>query len=365
LDFATWNDRLNGTIDAYVNSTKDLLILFPTPGTGYDNQYRNMGETRNRGIEFSLNALAVKKRNFELNVGANISFNRNKIMSLGQMDNFLGESGWASTEIGADYWVATGGSVGEMYGYISDGRYEVSDFAGYNAATGRWVLKDGVPDASSVVGTLRPGSMKLKNLTEGDNVVNVSDRTIIGNANPKHTGGFNFSAKWFNFDLSAIFNWSYGNDIYNANKVEYTSTSKYHSRNMIDMMATGNRWTNLTPEGTISNDPEQLAAMNSNTSLWSPYMSRFVFSDWAVEDGSFLRLNTLTAGYTLPTAWTAKAKIQKVRLYATGYNLWIWTNYSGFDPEVSTRRRTQLTPGVDYSAYPKSRLFVIGLNLNF
>lgn len=365
LDFATWNDRLNGTIDAYVNTTKDLLILFPTPGTGYDNQYRNMGETRNRGIEFSLNALAVKKKNFELNVGANISFNRNKIMSLGQMDNFLGESGWASTEVGADFWVATGGSVGEMYGYVSDGRYEVSDFSGFNAATGRWILKDGVPDASSVVGTVRPGSMKLKNLTEGDNVVNVSDRTIIGNANPKHTGGFNFNARWFNFDLSAIFNWSYGNDIYNANKVEYTSTSKYHSRNMLDMMATGNRWTNLSPDGTISNDPEQLAAMNQNTTLWSPYMSRFVFSDWAVEDGSFLRLNTLTAGYTLPEAWTKKAKIQKVRLYATGYNLWLWTNYTGFDPEVSTRRRTQLTPGVDYSAYPKSRLFVFGLNLNF
>ncbi|WP_041823523.1 SusC/RagA family TonB-linked outer membrane protein [Leadbetterella byssophila] len=365
IDFATWKDRLTGTIDAYVNSTKDLLILFPTPGTGYDNQYRNMGETRNRGIEFTLNALAVKSKKFELNVGANISFNRNKIISLGQMENFYGESGWASTEIGADYWIATGGSVGEMYGYISDGRYELSDFSGYNASTGRWILKDGVPDASSVIGTIRPGSMKLKNLTEGDNVVNVSDRTVIGNANPKHTGGFNLSARYGDFDLAAIFNWSYGNDIYNANKVEYTSTSKYHSRNMIDLMASGNRWTNLTPDGRISNDPAELEAMNKNTTLWSPYMSRYVFSDWAVEDGSFLRLNTATVGYTLPQALTSKAKIQKLRFYATGYNLWLLTKYSGFDPEVSTRRRTQLTPGVDYSAYPKSKMFVFGLNLNF
>ncbi len=365
IDFAALNDRLTGTIDAYVNSTKDLLILFPTPGTGYDNQYRNMGETRNRGLEFTVNATAVKTKDFELNIGANIGFNRNKIMSLGLMENFYGESGWASTEIGADYWVATGGSVGVMYGYLSDGRYEVSDFSGYNAATGRWILKDGVPDASSVVGTLRPGSMKLKNITQGDNVVNVSDRTVIGNANPKHTGGFNLSGRFRDFDLSAIFNWSYGNDIYNANKVEYTSTSKYHSRNMIDLMASGNRWNNLTPDGTISNDPAELEAMNRNTTLWSPYMSRFVFSDWAVEDGSFLRLNTLTLGYTLPFSVTGKAKIQKVRFYATGYNLWLLTNYSGFDPEVSTRRRTQLTPGVDYSAYPKSRLFVAGINLNF
>jgi len=365
IDFAALNDRLNGTIDAYVNSTKDLLILFPTPGTGYDNQYRNMGETRNRGIEFTVNGVAVKKKDFELNIGANISFNRNKIMSLGLMENFYGESGWASTEIGADYWIASGGSVGEMYGYLSDGRYEVSDFTGFDAATGRWILKDGVPDASSVVGTLRPGSMKLKNITEGDNVVNVSDRTVIGNANPKHTGGFNLSGRFRDFDLSAIFNWSYGNDIYNANKIEYTSTSKYHSRNMIDLMASGNRWTNLTADGTISNDPAELEALNRNTTLWSPYMSRFVFSDWAVEDGSFLRLNTLTLGYTLPVSISHKAKIEKVRLYATGYNLWLLTNYSGFDPEVSTRRKTQLTPGVDYSAYPKSKLFVVGLNLNF
>jgi TonB-linked SusC/RagA family outer membrane protein len=365
IDFAMLKDRLNGTIDAYINSTKDLLILFPVPGTGYDNQYRNMGETRNKGLEFTLNGHVVKKKNFDLNLGGNISFNRNQIMSLGQMENFLGESGWASTEVGADYWIATGGSVGKMYGYVSDGRYEVSDFAGYNETTGRWTLKDGVADASSVVGVLRPGSMKLKNLTEGDNVVNASDRTIIGDANPKHTGGFTINARAYNFDLSTIFNWSFGNDIYNANKIEYTSTSKFHSRNMIAMMASGERWTNLKPDGTISNDPAELEAMNANTTLWSPYMPRFVFSDWAVEDGSFLRLNTMTLGYTLPTAFVNKAKIQKVRFYATGHNLFLLTNYTGFDPEVSTRRRTQLTPGVDYSAYPKSRLFVFGMNLNF
>lgn len=365
IDFAMLNDRLNGTIDAYVNSTKDLLILFPVPGTGYDNQYRNMGETRNRGLEFTLNGHVVKKKNFDLNLGANISFNRNKIMSLGQMENFLGESGWASTEIGADYWIATGGSVGKMYGYVSDGRYEVSDFSGYNAATGRWTLKEGVADASTVIGTIRPGSMKLKNLTEGDNVVNASDRTIIGDANPRHTGGFTINSRIYDFDISAVLNWSYGNDIYNANKIEYTSTSKYHSRNMIDIMASGNRWTNLKADGTISNDPAELEAMNANTTMWSPYMARYVFSDWAVEDGSFLRLNTMTIGYTLPAAFVNKAKIQKVRFYATGHNLFLLTNYTGFDPEVSTRRRTQLTPGVDYSAYPKSRLFVFGMNLNF
>jgi hypothetical protein len=134
---------------------------------------------------------------------------------------------------------------------------------------------------------------------------------------------------------------------------------------MISDMATGKRWTNLRADGTISNDPDELTAMNANTTMWSPYTSKMIFSDWAVEDGSFLRLNTLTLGYTLPRSLTTKAKLQAVRFYVTGYNLFCWTSYSGYDPEVSTIRRTNLTPGVDYSAYPKSRQFVIGVNLNF
>jgi hypothetical protein len=94
-------------------------------------------------------------------------------------------------------------------------------------------------------------------------------------------------------------------------------------------------------------------------------MSRYVFSDWAVEDGSFLRLNTLTLGYSLPGEWVRKINVQTLRFYVSGYNVHCWTNYSGFDPEVSTRRNTPLTPGVDYSAYPKSRSVVFGLNLSF
>lgn len=365
LDFSTLGGRISGTIDVYKNSTKDLLILFPVPGTGYDNQYRNMGETQNKGLEVSLNWLAIDKKNFSLSISGNIGLNRNKIVSLGLMENFGQTSQWASTEIGNDFWIATGGSVGTMYGYKSDGRYEVSDFERYDEATKTWILKAGVADATPVIGKLRPGSMKLMNLNGKDDIVDASDRTVIGNANPKHTGGFNLASRIYNFDVNAVFNWSYGNDIYNANKIEYTSTSKYHSRNMIDIMADGNRWTNLLPDGTISNDPDELTKMNETTTMWSPYMSKFVFSDWAVEDGSFLRLNTLTVGYTFPSALMQRVKVKNLRLYATAYNLFILTNYSGFDPEVSTRRRTPLTPGVDYSAYPKSRLVVLGVNLNF
>lgn len=366
LDFTVLGGKLNGSIEAYLNTTKDLLIQFPVSGTGYDYQYRNMGETQNKGIEATLNWTAIDKKNFGLSFSANIGFNKNKIKDLGIMNDFGAETYWASSEIGYDFWIAKGGAVGKMYGYRSAGRYEVSDFEGYDATSKKWILKEGVTDASAVVGTLRPGMMKLQNIDGSeDNKVTSDDREIIGDANPLHTGGFTINARAYGFDLSANFNWSYGNDVYNANKIEFTQTGKYQYRNMISDMADGKRWTNLNADGTICNDPAKLAEMNANTTMWSPYTARMVFSDWAVEDASFLRLNTLTLGYTLPKALLNKVKIQNLRFYVTGYNLFCITNYSGYDPEVSTIRKTNLTPGVDYSAYPKSRQFVIGVNLNF
>lgn len=366
LDFTTLGGRLSGTLEAYLNTTKDLLIQFPVAGTGYDYQYRNMGKTQNTGFEASVNWIAVDKKNFGLSFSANIGFNKNKIKDLGIMDDFGAETYWASSEIGNDFWIAKGGAVGKMFGYRSAGRYEVSDFEGYDVAAKKWILKEGVVDASAVVGTLRPGMMKLADIDgSGDGKVTTADREIIGDANPVHTGGFSINARAYGFDLSANFNWSVGNDVYNANKIEFTQTSKYQYRNMISEMADGKRWTNLNENGTICNDPEKLAAMNANTTMWSPYTQRMIFSDWAVEDASFLRLNTLTLGYTLPATLLNKVGIQNLRFYVTGYNLFCWTNYSGYDPEVSTIRKTNLTPGVDYSAYPKSRQFVVGLNLNF
>ncbi len=369
LDFTILGGKINGNIEAYINTTKDLLIQFPVGGTGYDNQYRNMGETQNKGIEATINWTAVNKKNWGLSFSANIGFNKNEIKDLGIMEDFGAETMWASTEIGNDFWIARGGSVGQMYGYKSAGRYEVSDFEGYDAAKNTWILKEGVVDCTAAVGKVRPGTMKLQDLSgkdgQPDGVIDANDKTIIGDANPAATGGFSINARAYGFDLSANFNYSIGNDIYNANKIEFTSTGKYQYRNMIDEMASGKRWTNLNADGTLCNDPAKLAEMNANTTMWSPYTDRMIFSDWAVEDGSFLRLNTLTLGYTLPSNLLKKASIKSLRFYVTAYNVFCLTSYSGYDPEVSSIRKTNLTPGVDYSAYPKSRQFVVGVNLNF
>lgn len=366
LDYTLLGGKLSGSFEFYQNTTKDLLISFPVSGSGYDYQYRNLGKTENKGFELSLTWNIISKKNYELSFNGNVGFNKNKIKHLGTLTQYKASSGWASTQIQDDFIIKPGRSIGEIYGYVTDGRYEVSDFEDYYASGEKWVLKQGVVSDASVIGTsyLRPGALKLKNVDDSDNVIDEKDRTVIGNTNPKASGGFTLSGRVYGFDLSANFTYSIGNDVYNANKIEYTSSYQYYYRNMIDIMADGKRWTNLDANGNLVNDPAQLAALNTNTTMWSPY-TNYVLTDWAVEDGSFLRLSTLTIGYTLPQLLTKKVGINSLRFYTTCYNVFCLTGYSGFDPEVSTRNKTALTPGVDYSAYPKSRQFVIGLNLNF
>lgn len=367
LDFSLFGSRVTGSVEVYQNETKDLLILFPIAGTGYDNQYKNIGSTRNRGAELSLAMPLVQKKDFSLSISGNISYNQNRVADLGGLEAITGssvQSYWASTEIGDDYKVMVGEPIGNMWGYVSDGRYKASDFT---YANGKWTLNEGVVDNSSVIGSsyLMPGAMKLKDLN-GDGQVNDKDKTVIGNATPDFQGGFALNAYIYGFDLSANFTYMIGNDVYNANKVEFTSSRKFYNRNLVDMMDVDKRWTNVDwTTGELVTDPATLDQMNAGTTMWSPCIGNAVFSDWAVEDGSFLRLQSATIGYTLPEKLTSKIHIRKLRIYATGTNLFCLTKYTGYDPEVDTRRSTPLTPGVDYSAYPKSKGFVAGINLTF
>lgn len=365
LDFGFFNNKLNGNIDLYKNTTKDLLMQFTISGSGYNTQYRNVGKTENKGLEITLNYAPIQKKNYGLDFSLVLGFNKNKIVDLGSLSNgYTVATSWQNTEVGADYLVKPGYAVGQMWGFITDGRYEVSDFKEFNGLN--WVLKDDIADGTDVIGgdAVRPGGLKLKDIT-GDGRITEDDKTIIGDANPICTGGFTIGGYWKGFDMNTNFTWSIGNDIYNADKIEFTSPTKYQWRNMTTIMESGKRWTNLNEDGTICNDPNKLASMNENTTMWSPFMNKSVFHSWAVEDGSFLRLNTFTIGYTFPQEWMKKLYISNLRLYFTGSNLFCLTGYSGFDPEVDTRRNNRVTPGVDYSAYPKSRQYVFGVNLSF
>ncbi|MEL7589015.1 MAG: TonB-dependent receptor [Prolixibacteraceae bacterium] len=371
LDFGLYKQRLSGSVEIYKNKTKDLLISATIPSSsGYATQWQNVGQTSNRGLEITLNGIIVEKQDFQLSASFNIAFNRNRIDKLGEAKEWEQISmwyGWVGTgTVAGDYLVKEGGQIGQMYGYETEGMYSFNDF-NYDPDTKAYVLKENVASNQALIGSLRfgPGSLKLKNQNE-DFVVDASDKVIVGNANPKHTGGFNLACRYKGFDFSTFFNWVYGNDIYNANKMVYTSAFAYRFRNLLSVMNSDDRFTYISKEtGTLVTDPAELAEMNKDAKLWSPGMSSLQLHSWVVEDGSFLRLNTLTLGYSLPKQILNKLKISQLRIYTVAYNLWTWTNYSGYDPEVDVARRTPLTPGVDWCAYPRSRSYNIGLNVEF
>ncbi len=370
MDFAIFKRRVAGTVEIYKNTTKDLLISATVPSsTGYNNQFQNVGQTSNRGIELSLNAVLVETRDFSFSTAFNIALNRNRIDKLGEADRWEQTSGWAGSDgPTGDYLIAEGGRVGLMYGYEThpDKMYTFEDF---NYENGVYTLKSGVPDNGPLILAkwFRPGSLKFVD-QNGDGAIDAAnDKIVIGNANPKHTGGINLISQYKNLDLSIFFNWVYGNNVYNANKLDFTTRKGGRLyKNILAEMNSENRFTYIDKAtGLVVNDPAELAEMNKNAKYWGTSMSLAPLHSWAIEDGSFLRLNTLTLGYSLPKSLISRLNISQFRLYGSGFNLWTWTRYTGYDPEVDTIRSTALTPGIDYNAYPRSRSYNIGLNLTF
>jgi TonB-linked SusC/RagA family outer membrane protein len=375
IDFTLFKQRLSGTLDAYWNTTKDLLVESDIPQvTGFSKQQRNIGQTSNRGVELSLNATLVQKKKFQLNTTFNIGVNKSKIDKLDGVNEKPFTSNWAGTDLKSqdDYRVYVGQTIGLMYGYVTDGMYTSDDFQSYNQATRVYTLKPGVTNVGSFLGGIgvRPGVMKLKDLN-GDGVITAADRQVIGSALPKHTGGFGINALYGDFDLSANFNWVIGNDIYNSGKISFNQFYRTSYGNMLNTVNSDSRYRYIDGNGNLVTDLAALEKLNPNPQIWSPFSfgtASPVFHSWAVEDGSFLRLNTLTLGYSLPKQLIANMRMTKFRVYATVYNAFVWTNYSGYDPEVSSTRNdgySQLTPGVDYSAYPKSRNYTVGINVSF
>ena len=364
LDFGFFNNRLSGNLDLYLNTTHDQLILFPIKGAGYTHQYRNMGSTQNKGLELALNAVLVDKRDYSLQFSFNIAMNRNKVLDLGGLDRIEAYSSWASTQIDYDFVVTPGQSLGQIWGYVSDGRYPASDFTWTGSS---WQANEGVLDNSHIAGNgWGPGAVRFRDLGGDPNAISAgTDRTVLGCTLPKATGGFSLAGRIKGFDFNANFTYTLGNKILNVNKAEYTSTAGYRYQNLLTAMDSRNRWQSIDAAGQRITDPALLDEINRGTSMWTPMSAYRYVSSYIVEDGSFLRLNSATIGYSLPDALLRKMRLSQLRIYVTGTNLFCWTGYSGFDPEVDTRRSTPLTPGVDYSPYPKTRGFIVGLNLTF
>jgi hypothetical protein len=248
----------------------------------------------------------------------------------------------------------------------------VDDFSGYNPVTRSYTLKPGVPNIGAFLGgiSLRPGILKLKDLN-GDGVITADDRQIIGHALPKYSGGFGINSTFKNFDFSAFFNYVSGNDVYNTGKISFNMLYRTTYGNMLATMNYNDRFKYIDANGNLVTDLTELAKLNANAKIWSPFSSGTaapVFHSYAVEDGSFLRLNNVSLGYSLPKSIISHLRMTKLRVYATVYNAFLWTKYTGYDPEVSATRSSSyaaLTPGVDYSAYPKARTYTFGVNVTF
>lgn len=379
LGFA--RDRVNLSIDWYNNQSNDLIILNDIPNTtGYSKQYQNLGAIRNRGVELVLNSVNIEKGDFRWTTDFNISFNRSKVLSLygqGGKDYMYSSLTDSYENWSANFLVKVGQPIGQFFGYVYDGVYTTDDFV--QNADGSYSLKDGVPyDSNRKRSDVKPGDMKFvpqTDATDADGnptyaLSTENDRAVVGNANPLFAGGLSNTFTYKGFDLSVFMSFSYGNKVWNLNKVRYYGP---YLGNMNSFSEMSGRFTLIDPAtGKETTDLERLAELNPNqhdkTMLWSlsSYNNYSVSCpmDLFAEDGSYLRLNTITLGYTLPKSLTRKAKIENLRFYVTLNNIHTFTKYSGYDPEVSTSG-SAINQGVDSSSFPRTKGCVIGVNMNF
>ncbi|MFA8433077.1 MAG: SusC/RagA family TonB-linked outer membrane protein [Marinifilaceae bacterium] len=353
LDAAFLDNRLSLTVDLYKKNTKDLLIQADlSPSTGFKNTWRNIGEVENKGLELGLTTRNIDNDNFKWTTNFNISFNRNKCIALndGQKDlPWNADYYFKYSEY--EYITRVGQPVGQIYGLVADGLYQVEDFEYINGSN--YVLKKGVPDNGNK--NVIPGAVKFKDLND-DGTINEKDRTVIGNPLPKHFGGITNNFSYKGFDLSIFFQWSYGNDVLNANRIVFESP---------ELRSNFNYYSSVEDRYTPTNPTNEIHIIRGENNILGGPAEGNLVSNRIVEDGSFLRLKTLSLGYTFNKKMLKKTMFHKARAYVSAQNLFTWTNYSGYDPEVSVGKFGALTPGLDYSAYPISSTVTFGIELGF
>ena len=366
MDISMFRNRIKLTTEWYNNNVSDMLMSSLVPvSTGYTRQYQNVGAMRNRGWEFTLSTVNIESKDFRWTTDVNVSLNRSRVISLEKgLDQRTFSVGGNRTG-SVTYYAVIGEQLGDMYGYAYDGLYTTDDFT--ENADGTLTLREGVVKPYGDA-TPRPGDIKFAaDNEEGDQFTR--ELVKIGNGTPDYIGGISNTFTYKGFDLNVFMKFSVGNDIYNATKHSLSPYALYQNvpeefgnnyYRVIDPL-TGRQATSLSRLRELNPDEASRTwSLNTTNSSYITYPSSYY-----VEDGSYLRIAQLTLGYTLPAKWAEKAYMSNARFYVTVNNLATITGYSGYDPEVAAAEGVTVTPGYDSSTYPRSRSFVLGINLTF
>lgn len=334
IDVEFFKKQLGFTFEYYNGNTTDLLLEVPVPlTTGFSTALQNIGEVNNSGFEAIVNVIPNFGKNFKWNGSFNISINKNKVIALGpENTDIITTAGTGN----AFFITKVGEPIGSYYLLVQDGIFstqqELNQYPHFdNTSVGDFRFVD----------------------VDGDGILDVNkDRTIVGNYAPDFTYGFSNSFKYKNFDLNIAFQGSYGGEIMNLSR-RYNANGEGNFNNTREML---NRWRSEANPGDG----------NTNRANRKPQGNNGRTSTWHIEDGSYLRLQNLSLGYSLPNSLIERLGISKARLYISGNNLYTWSDYTGYNPEVnSASRGNQLTPGLDYGVYPLATTYSFGFNLSF
>jgi TonB-dependent starch-binding outer membrane protein SusC len=331
LDIAFLDGRVSASLDFYSKVTQDLLLPVNLPGhLGVTSILRNLGEVENKGIEFTINGTIIDRNQLKWTSSFNLTANRNKVLTLnGSAEQIIGQGPFFAS-INQYAIIREGQPLGAFYGYRADGIFQsVEEVNAHGVQNGK-----------------APGEIRYVD-EDVSGTVDGSDRLIIGNPYPDFIGGLNNTVTYKGFDLNVFITGTLGVDRFNMTRYGTESLNGIFNNSTTVL----NRWTPTNP----SND---IPRAFSGTRVWRP-------STREVEDASYLRFRTITLGYSLPQNVLERIKVRSARIYATGFNLFTITNYSGFDPESTSTVTSDTVFGADFGSYPRPKTFVFGVSIGF
>ncbi|MGC4231777.1 MAG: TonB-dependent receptor [Niabella sp.] len=339
LDLGFLNDRINLTADVYDKHTTDLLFEVQLPTTsGYKKAIKNIGAIRNKGLEITLNTVNIRNKSFRWSTDFNISFNRSKILKLGDAPMQL-YSYPVANGVQNNIMLKEGMPLGVFYGYIGDGVYN----------TYTEIAHSSVNNVINLIGEQLLGQMKFADVN-GDGIVNALDRVPIAYTEPKFIAGFVNNFTYKNFDLGIVLRAIYGNDVVNANIGDFADLGLASNNLKVNV---DNMWQHKVP-------------MNNYVGVSKVSRRAFMHSEY-VEDGSFLRCDRISLGYSIPGKTAERMKVRSLKVFFNVRNAFLITRYSWYDPEISAGNTmtAKLAPGMDLGGYPRTRQFQLGINASF